>query len=323
MNSIKISNVYLNDYYTVISDNKYETDILLNSSKKVKGYYFDKKSVEEGESVLLKKSIEGLKRKTKISPNILIGGDLQNQLFSQTLANANSDYPFLGVYSACASLIESMIISSILIENNMFDNIYSSVSSSNLASEKQFRFPIEYGALRKCDQTLTLTSSCSLLLSKRKSDVKIKSFTIGRVIDVGFKDVNNMGALMAPSTFDTIVNHMSDLNKKIDDYDLIVTGDLGIYGLKILTHLLEKKYNKKINNIIDAGASLLKTKEKHFPAGASGPVCIGLYLCNEILKTKKHKKVLLVGTGALFNKTTVNLKLSLPSISHAISLEVN
>lgn len=322
MASVKLDNVYLNSYFTVVGTNKYKSNILDRSDLCLEGYYFNKKTTEEGESHLLKESINGLKNKCKINPSLIIGSDLQNQLFSNHEANKNNDYSFLGVYSACASFIESIIIASSFVSNKMLDNIYAVSSSSNLVSEKQFRFPIEYGALRKCMQTFTLTAADSCLISSKESNIKVSGFTIGKVVDLGFKDVNNMGAVMAGSAAKTIYEHLTSFGLNASDYDLILTGDLGIYGVEILKKYIKKKYNIKLNNVMDAGSILIDVEKGKFPSGGSGPVCISLALFNEILKQKKYKKILLVGTGALFSKTTTNLKLSLPSISHAVSLEV-
>ena len=319
---MKYTGVYLNDSFTITGDNKFASKILENSDVKLKGYYFGKETFEEGEAYLYKESLNGLINKTNIKPDLIIGTDLQNQLFSSTESLKNSGIPFLGVFSACAGFIESMKIGATLIDGKKCDNVCSVTSSSNLASEKQFRFPIEYGAIRKNTQTFTLTGAVSTLLTNKESNIKVESSTIGRIVDVGYKDVNNMGAVMASSACETIYDHLSKMKRKIDYYDLILTGDLGIYGVEILKKYLYKKYKIEAKNIIDAGSILLDTRSCKFPAGGSGPACIGLCLFDYILPSKKYKKILLVGTGALFSKTTTNLKLSLPSISHAVSLEV-
>lgn len=319
---MKFTNVYLNHSFTVSGTNEFKSNILDKSDLNLDGFYYGKKTHEEGESYLESEAFNGLLLKSKEKPELVIATDLHNQLFSSTESNKNNGIPFLGVYSACAGFIESMILASTFVEYHSYKNVVILTSSSNLASEKQFRFPVEYGSIKKCSQTFTITASVSAFISSIPSNIKIESATIGKIIDVGFKDVNNMGAVMAPSACETIYEHLKETGRSASYYDVILTGDLGIYGTEILKKYIDKKYNIKLNNLMDAGSILLKTKKCIFPAGGSGPVCIGIALFNEILKNKKYKKILLVGTGALFSKTTTNLKKSLSSISHAVSLEV-
>ena len=315
-------NVYLNSFYTISGDNKFKSNLLNKCDKKLKGYYFGKDTHEEGEAYLCKEAINGLIKKGKVTPELIIGTDLQNQLFSSTEGIKNNKIPFLGVFSACAGFIESMIIASSFIHGKIYKNVGIVASSSNLSSEKQFRYPIEYGAIRKPTQTFTLTGATSSIISNKKSDVKIESSTIGQIVDVGFKDVNNMGGVMASAAAQTIYDHLTYMKRKSNYYDLIVTGDLGIYGVEILKKYMLKKYKIKLDNLVDAGSMLLDVEKNKFPAGGSGPACIGLYLFNKVLKEKKYKHILLVGTGALFSKSTTNLKKSLSSVAHAVSLEV-
>lgn len=319
---IKFDNVYLNKYSTVSGSNEYGTDIFSKSDIKLEGFYFGKTTSEEGEGELQRKCIENILSKIKKKPNLIIGSDLQNQLFASTIANQNNNIPFFGTYSACAGLVENMIIASSFITNKSLNSVVNVVSSNNLVTEKQFRFPIEYGALKSCLQTFTATGAVAIQLSSTPSDVKVLSATIGKVVDLGIKDVNNVGAVMASGAAETIYDHLSSLNREANYYDLILTGDLGIYGLEILKKYILEKYNIKLKNVSDAGVMLFKSEKSKFPAGGSGPICIGIALCNKILKEKKHKKILLVGTGALYSKTSTNLKKTLPTVSHAIELEV-
>ena len=140
------------------------------------------------------------------------------------------------------------------------------------------------------------------------------------MVDIGYKDANNMGACMAPGAALTISEHLKDLKRKANYYDIILTGDLGIYGSKILKEYLNKEYNIDLENQVDAGEIIFNNKNQI--AGGSGPVCLPLVLFEKILKNKKYKKILLIGTGSLHSKLSTGLSLSIPSISHAISLEV-
>lgn len=317
--TIKFSNVYLGDAYTFIGKNEHK--LTITGDESVNDYYMGKKSFEEGEVEYQKRSISGLIKKEKDKKiDLLIGADLQNQLLASNFAARNYNYPFLGIYSACASYAEGLIIASSLIEQKL-KNVVVTVSANNLASEKQFRFPIEYGAIRKNVNTFTVSASISSLVTSAKTKIKIESATIGNVVDIGYSDTNNMGAVMATSAHQTIVKHLKDTKRKPDYYDFVLTGDLGIYGVNILKELLEKEDNITLKNILDAGTLIFEDSGSSI-AGGSGPVCLPLILNNKILKNKTIKKILIVATGSLHSKVSSNLGESVPSISHAVSLEV-
>ena len=163
-------------------------------------------------------------------------------------------------------------------------------------------------------------------MQKEKTNIKVESVTIGKVVDYGITDTFNMGAAMAPSASFTIATHLKDLKRDPNYYDLIVTGDLGIYGMSILKDLLKMEYNIKLGkNYNDCGCMLYDLKNQDVKAGASGTASSALVAYSyiyDLMKKKKLKKVLLVATGALHSQTSVNQKLSIPGISHAVSLEV-
>ena len=318
--TLYFKNSYIKDSYSVIGRNEY--GISIKGDLHINDYYLSKKSIEQGESEMLKKSIVGLLDKCKLKENdidISLGGDLQNQILSNTLAYRNFNIPFLGLYSACATFAEALTIGSSILDNKSVNTIMISTSSSNLVSEKQFRFPIEYGAIKKYVNTFTVTGAVSVLLTNEKTNIKVEASTIGSVLDIGYKDSNNFGAVMALSAAKTIYEHFKDTKRSSNYYDLVLTGDLGVYGVNILNDLLKTQYNLEFDNIIDAGSILFKDTSKI--AGASGPTCLPLILFNKILK-EDYKKILLVLTGALHSKVSTNLNESIPSISHVISLEV-
>lgn len=320
--TIKFNNSYIKNSYTLLGRN--EHNIKIKTDRVIKDYYFNEKSVEQGEAVLQIKSTEGLLKKEKIvekNINLLIGGDLQNQIFASSFSARKFDIPFLGIYSACASFVEGLLIGSTFLETTNANNIIISTSAHNLASEKQFRFPIEYGALRKKVNTFTATGSVSALITKNKTNIKIESATIGKVIDLGYTDANNFGACMAPGAAKCIYEHLNEMNRTIDYYDLVLTGDLGVYGVEILKDYLKEEYKIEAKNIKDAGVMLFKEKSGKEIAGGSGPVCLPLILFSKILK-ENYKKILLVGTGSLHSKVSCNLSESIPSVAHIVSLEV-
>lgn len=311
-------NVYINESYSLISSSKYKPLVTSSVDKYIDDYYIGEKTIELAESKYQEITINGLINKSKQNNiDLLISSDLQNQNLSSTLSSSKFNIPYLGIYSACASFNEGLIIAS-----NMNVNTIVTVSSHNLVSEKQFRFPVEYGALRKRVNTCTSTGSISVLVSNKKSNIKIESSTIGKTIMMGCIDTNDMGSAMAPSCAETLYNHLKDTKRDINYYDLILTGDLGIYGLNIMKEYYKEKYKKEISevNIIDSGS--IYYTENNIYAGASGPLCLPMIFFNYILKQKKYKKILLIATGSLHSSLSSNLKLEIPSISHAVSVEV-
>lgn len=317
------NNVYIKDKFSLLASDKYNPIVLPTVDYFKNDYYFGQKTIELAESKYQNITIEGLLKKTNLNTNkidILINGDLQNQILSSTLAAKNFSIPVLGIYSACATFVEGMIIGSMYLNNQKNKNVIVSSSSHNLVSEKQFRFPVEYGALRKRVNTSTASGSISVLLNNNKSNLKVESATIGRVYTTNHKDTNDMGSAMAISCVETLIKHLKDTKRKHDYYDLILTGDLGVYGVSIVKEYYKVVTHKEIDNIIDAGSIFYN--EENIYAGSSGPVCMPLVLFDYILKQKNYKKILIIATGSLHSVLSSNLKLEIPSIAHAISLEV-
>ena len=326
----KFNNVYLENTYTIASI--YEKDGPISDYFDLiydKDFYYGCKTFEQAEEKMLSNSIDRLINQSKLIDSdidYIVSGDLQNQIAASDYAMRDFNIPFLGIFSACATFGEGMLIGANLIEGKMAKNIIVSTSSHNMVAEKQFRNPTEYGAPKKKTTTFTSTGAASILLTNKKGKIKITSATPGIVQDKGITDVNNMGAVMAIGAADTIKRHFKDLNIKPDYYDLILTGDLGIYGKEILIEYL-KEYGYDISkNYNDCGLILYDRKKQPVFAGASGPASSALVLCSYILKEMergKYRKVLIVPTGAIFSTTRVFQKDSIPTIAHAVSLEVS
>ena len=322
MASFKFNNVYINDFYTIVGPLEKEGHIK-EYNMDMNDYYFGEKTFEQAEIKMQKVSFENLLKKNKLQNkdiSLVISSDLNNQLLASNYAINNTNIPFLGIYSACASFCESIIISSIFL-NSGLNKIVSNISSHNLTSERQFRYPVEYGALKKHTSTFTVTASISTLLSKKSGKIKVESATIGRVVDSTIKDSSKMGGVMAIAAVDTLYNHLNDFKRKANYYDLILTGDLGCIGHKIFVEYYKNTYNMDLTNTLDAGCELYLDSQKTYNGG-SGPACLPLILFNKIIKKKKYKKILIIATGSLHSKTSTDQKLSIPSIAHAVSLEV-
>ncbi len=322
-------NVFISNYSTV--GGPYEKDGPLGEKldKRYTDLYAGAKSWEQAEVKMLEDSIEILLNKShKNNTNIdlLISGDLLNQVTASSYAALKFEIPFFGIYGACSTSVEGMILMSSLIDGQKIKNGIVSVSSHNMASEKQFRNPTEYGAPKPSTATFTATGGASFLLSRQKGKIKVESSTIGKVVDMGQTDPFHMGAIMAAAAGDTIYRHLRDMKRTVNDYDLILTGDLGKYGREILIDYMHEAYNINLGkNYDDAGTMLYDyNKQKEVLAGASGPVCIAMVSGTNIfpkLETGELKRVLLVATGALFSPTFAYQKKPIYSIAHAISLE--
>ena len=322
MASFKYNDVYIKDYCTIVGPKEKEGNIKFPNS--IKDYYYDEENLEEAEIKMQNYCLNNLLKKNKMAAsdiNLVIGGDLIDQSVITSYNLANKKIPFLGVYNACSTFNEALLILANFLEAKMIKNGICITSSHNLNAERQYRFPIEYGAVRKIYSTFTTTGGAACLLTNEKTPYKIESSTIGKVVDYGIKDASNMGAIMAPSAALTLHEHLTDLNRDINYYDVIVTGDLGLLGSKIFQRLIKNDYNYNLPNYFDA-ASIIYKDGQNTNQGGSGPVVMPLILFTKLLTEKKYKKILLLATGSLHNPLMVNLKKSIPSITHAISIEV-
>lgn len=313
MASIRFKKVYLGLTSSISSKNE-----KINTNYTIDDYFNGEKTSEGSEVKMQKTVLEDLS--SNIGIDFVVGSDLSNQL---AITNENMEkfkLPYLGVYSACSSFPEELIVAAKILEGSTFKNAACLISSHNLDSERTFRYPIEYGSPRRITQTFTATGAVATNVTKTETDIKLESATIGKVVDYGIKDANNMGAIMAPGAADTLITHLKDMKRDIDYYDLIMTGDLGILGSELFKEILAKN-DITIKKHIDAG-SILITDKNLTDQGGSGPICLPLVLTEKILKEKKYKRILIIGTGALLNTTMVNQHKSIPCISHAVSLEV-
>lgn len=319
MYTINLTGVYINDYFTIGGADE-EVSNVNHFNLIMKDLYYGENTFEAAEIKMQKTIISNLLSRNTV--DMVIGGDLSNQLGTINYALKDYNLPFLGVYNACASFIESLIIASNMIMSKNAKSILTLTSSHVNASERQFRFPIEYGSIRKSYQTTTMTAGVGAIVTNKKSNIKITRATIGNVTDYGIKDVANMGAIMAPSASNTLYHHLTNTNTNITDYDAIITGDLGSLGRRIMTDLLKLEHGIITDKIVDAGSLTYKCHQNKL-AGASGPTVLPVYFFNKIIHDKKYKRVLLIGTGALHNPTLVNQSNSIPGISHIIEIEVN
>lgn len=322
-------NVYIKDTSTVVGPYEKDGPLKKYFDKTYSDLYFGEKSFEKAEVKLVKDALVLLMKKTglkKENIELTIGGDLLNQITASTYGTYSVGDAFIGIYGACSTSVLGMIIASNFIDDKRCSNACCVVSSHNLSSEKQFRNPIEYGAPRPSSATFTSTGAAACLLTNEKTSVKVDCATLGKIVDYNQNDVNDMGRVMAPAVVETLLTHFEETGRSVEDYDLILTGDLGIYGKAILQDYMFHVHDIDLsNNYNDCGVMLYDLeKQEEVNAGGSGPVCSALvnfsYIFDQ-LKKKKLKRVLLIATGALFSPTMVYQKENIKSIAHAISLE--
>ena len=266
---------------------------------------------------------------TKDEVDVMLSGDLLNQLMSSSFMARDMHIPFLGLYGACSTMTESLVLGSMLIDGGFAQNVLVGASSHFCTAERQFRMPVEHGNQRPPSAQWTATAAGAIVLGAQGSlrcPVRATAATIGKVIDAGIKDANQMGAAMAPAAVDTLLNHLEDTGRGIDYYDLVVTGDLGFIGKDIMTDLLIDAGldSAKVYEKYDDCGTMLFTKDQDVHAGGSGCGCSASvfsgYLMQK-LESGQLKKVLLMSTGALLSTISPFQGESIPGIAHAIALE--
>lgn len=255
----------------------------------------------------------------------ILSGDLQNQCAATHYGLRETNIPFLGLYGACSTMVESLSVGSMIICGGYAERVVCLTSSHFCSAEKQYRNPLEYGGQRTPTAQWTATASGAAILAKEGNGPRITHITTGKIVDKGITDVSNMGAAMAPAALDTITAHFKDTGRTPDDYDLILTGDLGITGSEILCELIKKEgydIQKKHN---DCGKMLYNIESQDVHAGGSGCGCCASVLCGHILtelEKGNYKNILVAATGALMNPLTVLQGESIPTISHAIAITI-
>ena len=290
--------------------------------------FWGENSWEKAESKIVKETVNMALSKSGVPSNNIdfcFAGDLLNQCIASSFGLRESNIPFVGLFGACSTFVESMIVASSFIDGDFANNAICAASSHFCSAEKQFRFPLELGNQRPPSSQWTVTGSGSAILTKDGNGPFITSFTPGKIVDMGIKDANNMGAAMAGAAENTLISHFKDTGRSPSYYDAIFTGDLGHIGKDILIDLVSSKgYNIK-SNYNDCGVLIFDKEKQDTHSGGSGCGCIATVFCGYIykmLQEKKYKKVLMVATGALMNSTTTQQGESIPGIAHAISIEL-
>ena len=301
------------------------------------GKYFDlvceepmlgQKTWEAAESELQNRAVQmiidtsDLKKK---EIDAIFAGDLLGQLVATSFGLGEYNRPMFGLYGACSTCGESLMLSAVYVDGGFANNVLAVTSSHFASAERQFRFPLEYGNQRPLSATWTVTGSGAFLVSgNRKSNVCITAATPGKIVDYGLHDSMNMGACMAPAACDTIYTHLKDFGRQPDDYDRIITGDLGYVGKEILIDLLKQKGIDISKQYMDCGIEIYDKDTQDTHSGGSGCGCSAVTLAAYILPkiaSGEWKRVLFVPTGALLSPISFNEGKSVPGIAHGIVLE--
>lgn len=285
---------------------------------------FGQKTWEKSEAEMLRYSYEHALNKAQIKNgdiDAVFAGDLMNQCTASAYGLIGTTSPYFGLYGACSTMAEALILSSICIDAGVFSKTASCACSHNCTAERQFRFPVEYGGQKAPTSQRTVTAASCMILGKGAGKAYVKAVFPGRSIDAGINDINNMGAAMAPAAFDTLMQFFSISGSSPCDFDMIATGDLGFEGSEILKDFM-KIEGYDISNIYnDCGLMIYDRETQDVQAGGSGCGCGGSVLCSYIMdkiEKKQYRNVLFIATGAMMSPLTVFQGETIPAIAHLV-----
>lgn len=294
--------------------------------KKIDDDYNNEKTFELAERKMLSYAVRRSILKCGIKSedvSAYIGGDLLNQIISSSFSAREFNLPFLGVYSACSTMTECMLLAACLVDGGYMKNVVCATGSHFSTAERQYRYPLEQGTTRPAQSQWTVTGAGANVISLTGEGVKIKSALVGKVVDYGVTDANNMGAAMAPAAADTLLNFFDEMGKNPNDYEMILTGDLGSLGSRLLKELMQKAGCDISKNHLDCGEMIYNIDENEFQGG-SGAGCSAVVFNSYIYKMmllKKYSSILFLTTGALLSTTSSQQGESIPGIAHLIELE--
>ena len=291
-----------------------------------KDTHFGQKTWEQAEKQLQKITLDTLLKKTGLARQelgMVFSGDLLNQCIGSSFTLRNTGIPHLGLYGACTTMAESLLLASMAVGGGFSDRVVAMTSSHFASSERQYRFPLGYGGQRTPTAQWTVTGSGAALLCAEGNGPRIESCTVGAVTDLGIKDANNMGAAMAPAAYATIRAHLDDMGAAPEDFDRIITGDLGQVGKDALLELAKKDGISLGGRLEDCGTLVFDREKQDVHAGGSGCGCSAVTLCGyylDQLNKGKLKRILVCGTGALLSPTSTQQGLPIPGVCHAVCI---
>jgi len=312
-------------YAAVVSDKEGEGPLGREFDEVGADAYFGEKTWEKAESRIQIKALNRALDKAGVPPSavdVVFAGDLLNQCIGSAYAMRGTDIPFVGLYGACSTMAEALALAAIFVDGGLAGRAAAVTSSHFCSAERQFRFPLEYGGVRAPTSQWTVTGGGAAIVSAGERGPFIREVCLGRINDLGVRDMNNMGAAMAPAAADTIERYLSDTGAAPEDFDMIFTGDLGFVGSEILLELLERGGVELKKRHMDCG-KLIYRREQKVEAGGSGCGCSASVLCSYIanrLRSGEWKNVLFAATGALMSTTSSQQGESIPGIAHLVRL---
>ena len=319
--------IYIEDTATIVGPKEHEGPVGKYFDKNIEDDLLGQKSHEKAETKLHISTIKYLLNKTHRKPHeidLCLSGDLLDEISGANFTMREFDIPFMGLYNACATFGEALIAASCFLDTDNFSRVICSTSSHFSTAERQYRYPLELGNQRTPLSQWTATGVGATMLNNVSGKVIIDCATIGRVVDYGLTDANDMGAAMAPAARETLLAHLEGTGRSPDYYDLILTGDLGEAGHRLLILLMEEKGVKLGSNYCDCGILLFNRMAQDVGQGGSGAACSSTvfngYVYKKLLSGELNK-VLLIPTGALVSKTSSLQGESIPGIAHAVSFK--
>ncbi|MFD2671617.1 stage V sporulation protein AD [Marinicrinis sediminis] len=292
-------------------------DMMLEESSWEKA---ERKMMEEAARLAVKKG-----NLSKGQVEFYVGGDLMNQIISSSFAARELSIPYIGVFGACSTSMESLALAALMVNSGAANTVLAGTCSHNCSAEKQFRYPTEYGSQKPPTAQFTVTGAAASIVRAGGVGPVVTSATIGKVLDLGITDPFNMGAAMAPAAVNTIQAHLKDLNRDPSYYDLIVTGDLATVGKDIALELFQEKNISMASTVFDdCGLMIFDRETQSVQSGGSGCACSGVVTYAHLLKKMKEgelRKILVVATGALLSPVSYQQGESIPCIAHAVSIE--
>ncbi len=311
-------------WYSVVGKKESEGPLGYTFSRIVKDEYFGEKTHEGSERKFFITAIQGAIQVAGVQPDIVFAGDLLNQIVSSSFAMRDIGLPYVGVYGACSTMALSLLTAATFLESGVIQTAVAVAGSHFATAERQYRTPLEFGNQRPPTAQWTVTGAGATVLStKQKSRFAVTCGTIGRVVDYGVKDVNNMGAAMAPAAADTLMRHFKNTKTKPSDYDAIFSGDLGQIGEEALRDLLKEQGYDLGENYYDCGKLIYDASQK-VDMGGSGCGCSAVTLNGFIMnkfRNGEYHKILFMATGALLSPTTSFQGESTPGIANAVVIE--
>ncbi len=281
---------------------------------------------EQAEGLFQKKAVGHVLRKSGLANDeidLMFAGDLLNQCVGSSYGLKDYFIPFLGIYGACSTFAEGLLLSGAMVNAGYADNVIAVTSSHYSSAERQFRFPLNYGGVRPPTAQWTATAAGSVLVTNNGKPPFIRAATAGKIEDMGVTDVNNMGAAMAGAAYDTLSRHFTHMGSHPEDYDLIITGDLGLVGSELLSDLFRRDGISIKNHHKDCGLMLFDRATQDVHAGGSGCGCSASMMCGHFLERVQSgelRRILFCATGALMSTTMIQQGGSIPGVAHAVEI---